>query len=466
LVEATGKRMQELCPCWLATPAAIAQFMAPGTTEFDLIIMDEASQLTPEDSWGAIARGAQVVVVGDPKQMPPSNFFENTASDDDEEEQQEPQSAEPVEKAQGPILKGHQQESVLKAAEACLPQVWLNWHYRSLHERLIAAANELSYDRRLVLFPSSHINHKHLGIRHSYIQDGTATTGQVRNANEAAAIVERLVVIAEEFTSASHRRLSKAPRSVGVICMNIHQQETIKELIEFRRNHDPLFGRNLAVLEADETEPFFVRNLENVQGDERDVIIVSTTYGPNTTGGTPTQRFFPINQEGGERRFNVLITRAKWRMEVFTSLRSTQLTSAQVGVQHMRSFLEFCETGILPHAGVESGRWFDSAFEAHVHAVLEAKGYSVAKQVGVAGYFLDLAIKDPLTPDRYVLGIECDGATYHSSRSARDRDRLREQVLNERGWDLHRIWSTEWFYNNGAVRRALFAAVDDALAHR
>jgi very-short-patch-repair endonuclease len=465
LVENAGKRMQELCPCWLATPSAIAQFMAPSTTEFDLIIMDEASQLTPEDSWGAIARGTQVVVVGDPKQMPPSNFFENTA-DDDDEEKQELQNGEAMEKPQGPILKGHQQESVLKAAEACLPQVWLNWHYRSLHEGLIAAANQLSYDRRLVLFPSSHVNHTHLGVRHTFVEDGTATTGQVKNPNEAAAIVERLVVIAEEFTTPTHRRLVKAPHSVGVIAMNIHQQETIKELIDFRRNNDPQFGRNLAILEANENEPFFVRNLENVQGDERDVIIISTTYGPNTKGGTPTQRFTPINYEGGERRFNVLITRAKWRMEVFTSLRASQLTSAQVGVQHMRSFLEYCETGTLPHAGAESGRWFDSPFEAHVHAVLEAKGYSVKKQVGVAGYFLDLAIKDPLVPDRYVLGIECDGATYHSSRSARDRDRLREQVLNERGWEIHRIWSTEWFYNNAAVRKALFAAVDDALGHR
>ena len=464
LVAAAGKRMQELCPCWLATPAAIAQFMAPGMTDFDLIIMDEASQLTPEDSWGAIARGRQAVIVGDPKQMPPSSFFEQAATEDDDEV--EPKNEEPTEKAQGPVLKGHQQESVLLAAEACLPHVWLNWHYRSLHESLIAPANVLSYDRRLVLFPSSHINHGHLGVRHTYIQDGTATTGQVKNANEASAVVNQLVQIAEEFAQPAHCKLAKAPHSVGIIAMNIHQQETIKDLIDAKRAQDPFFDRNLAFLEAHETEPFFVRNLENVQGDERDVIIISTTYGPNTPGGTPTQRFFPINQEGGERRFNVLITRAKWRMEVFSSLRSTQLTSAQLGVQHMRSFLEYCETGRLAVNGVHTDRWFDSPFEAHVYAVLEAKGYAVVKQVGVAGYYLDLAIKDPLTPNRYVLGIECDGATYHSSRAARDRDRLREQVLNERGWDIHRIWSTEWFYNNAAVRKGLFAAVEDALSNR
>lgn len=460
LVESAGKRMQDLCPCWLATPAAIAQFMAPGAVDFDLVIMDEASQINPEDAWGAIARGSQLVVVGDPKQMPPSSFFENAATDDDHDDEPLPGTNG---EAPPPLLKGHEQESILKAAESCLPQVWLNWHYRSLHQGLIAPANFLSYDRRLVLFPSAHLDHRHLGVRYKYIADGVATTGQVRNAQEAKAVVDHLITVAREFASPQHKGQSKAPHSVGVIAMNIHQQETIKDLIENQRFIDSEFNRNMRHLEAHATEPFFVRNLENVQGDERDVIIVSTTYGPQTPGGTPAQRFFPINQDGGERRFNVLITRAKWRMDVFSSLRSGQLTSSQVGVQHMRAFLQYCESGCLPEKGVATERAFDSPFEAHVHAVLAAKGYAVEKQIGVAGYFVDLAIKDPIASDRYVLGIECDGAAYHSSRAARDRDRLREQVLAERGWKLHRIWSTEWFYNNAAVRRTLFTAVEAAL---
>jgi very-short-patch-repair endonuclease len=459
LVQQTGKRMQELCPCWFATPAAIAQFMAPGAVDFDIVIMDEASQVTPEDAWGAIARGKQIVVVGDPKQMPPSSFFENAASDDEDDEEEDKPNGE----NQVTLPKGHQQESVLKAAEASLPQVWLNWHYRSLHQGLIAPANFLSYDRRLVLFPSSHIAHKHLGVRHTYVADGVATTGQVINSAEAAQVVNHLVELAEEFAQPAHKR-QNSPRSVGIVAMNSHQQEAIKDLIEARRIQDPFFDRNLAQLESHPTEPFFVRNLENVQGDERDVIIISTTYGPHVQGGAPTQHFNPINKDGGERRWNVLITRAKWRMEVFTSLRSTQLTSQQLGVQHMRKFLEYCESGRLSEKGIETDRWFDSPLEAHVFAVLEAKGYIVAKQIGVAGYFVDLAIKDPLVPDRYVLGIEVDGASYHSSRAARDRDRLREQVLVDRGWDLHRIWSTEWFYNNAAVRKVLFARVEAALA--
>ena len=461
LVESAGKRMQELCPCWFATPAAIAQFMAPGAVDFDLVIMDEASQIKPEDAWGAIARGTQVVVVGDPKQMPPPNFFENAATDDDHDDELLPSANGD---SPPPLLKGHEQESILKAAESCLPQVWLNWHYRSLHQGLIAPANFLSYDRRLVLFPSSHLDHRHLGVRFRYIADGVATTGQVKNAQEAGAIVTHLIEVAREFGLSQHKKQLKAPHSVGVIAMNIHQQETIKDLIENQRFSDSEFDRDIRLLESHPTEPFFVRNLENVQGDERDIIIVSTTYGPQTPGGTPAQRFFPINQDGGERRFNVLITRAKWRMDVFSSLRSGQLNSSQLGVQHMRAFLQYCETGCLPEKGVATERAFDSPFEAHVYAVLAAKGYAVEKQIGVAGYFVDLAIKDPLAPDRYVLGIECDGAAYHSSRAARDRDRLREQVLAERGWKLHRIWSTEWFYNNASVRRTLFAAVEAALS--
>jgi very-short-patch-repair endonuclease len=462
LVLQTGKRMQELCPCWFATPAAIAQFMAPGAVEFDLVIMDEASQVTPEDAWGAIARGKQIVIVGDPRQMPPSSFFENAASDDDDDEDDE-RNGQATGENQVTLPKGHQQESVLKAAEASLPQVWLTWHYRSLHQALIAPANFLSYDRRLVLFPSSHIAHKHLGVRHTYVANGVATKGQVTNSEEAAMVVNHLVELAEEFAQAGHKR-QNSPRSVGIVAMNSHQQEAIKDLIEARRIQDPFFDQNLAELESHATEPFFVRNLENVQGDERDVIIISTTYGPHVQGGAPTQHFNPINKDGGERRWNVLITRAKWRMEVFTSLRSTQLTSQQLGVQHMRAFLDYCESGRLTEKGVQTDRGFDSPLEAHVFAVLEAKGYIVTKQVGVAGYFVDLAIKDPLIPDRYVLGIEVDGASYHSSRAARDRDRLREQVLVDRGWDLHRIWSTEWFYNNAAVRKTLFDRVEAALA--
>lgn len=468
LVEMSGKRMQELCPCWFATPAAIAQFMAPGSVRFDLVIMDEASQLTPEDSWGAITRGGQVVIVGDPLQMPPSNFFGTVSNDDEDDLEADgstPEASSPL-TAPPPAhtLRGYQQESILKVAQATLPQVWLSWHYRSLHQNLIAPANHLSYGRRLVLFPSAHVSHAHLGIQHHYVVDGQATTGQVKNVNEARDVIDRLASLAAEFAQPKHRRIKHAPKSIGIIAMNNHQQEVIKDLIDQRRQIDFSFDQHLSSLEDHETEPFFVRNLENVQGDERDIILLSLTYGPNAPGGTPKQHFGPIGKEGGERRFNVLITRAKWQMAVFSSLRSTHLTSSQVGVQHMRAFLEYCETGRLIETGAASERWFDSPFEAHVHAVLEAKGYAVEKQIGVAGYFVDLAIKDPLAPHRYVLGIECDGASYHSSRSARDRDRLREQVLSERGWTLHRIWSTDWFSSHAATRRALFQAVEAALA--
>ena len=250
LVEMSCKRMQELCPCWFATPAAIAQFMAPGSVRFDLVIMDEASQLTPEDSWGAITRGGQVVIVGDPLQMPPSNFFGTVSNDDEDEPDVDADTSENTSPASVPspthTLRGYQQESILKVAQATLTQVWLSWHYRSLHQNLIAPANNLSYGRRLVLFPSAHVSHAHLGIQHHYVKDGQATTGQVKNANEARVVIDRLVNLAAEFAQPKHRRIKHAPKSVGIIAMNNHQQEVIKDLIDQRRQIDFSFDQNLS----------------------------------------------------------------------------------------------------------------------------------------------------------------------------------------------------------------------------
>ena len=211
-------------------------------------------------------------------------------------------------------------------------------------------------------------------------------------------------------------------------------------------------------------EPFFVKNLENIQGDERDVMIISCTYGPHTPGGTPTQRFGPVNREGGERRFNVLITRAKWRMEVFSSIRSDQILvdGKRQGVRDLHLFLKYAESGVLADRGEATGKQSDSPFEIQVEAVLRRAGFETERQVGVAGYFIDLAVKHPHHSGLFALGIECDGMTYHSSRTARDRDRLREKVLMERGWKLHRIWSTDWFVNPQQAKARLIDAVKAA----
>jgi very-short-patch-repair endonuclease len=247
--------------------------------------------------------------------------------------------------------------------------------------------------------------------------------------------------------------------------MNLYQQDAILDLLDQLRQEDRRFDLAMAAV-ASETneEPLFVRNLENIQGDERDIMILSCTYGPHIPGGTPAQRFGPLNRQGGERRFNVLITRAKWRMEIFSSIRSEQILAdgKQQGVRDFHLFLKYAESGVLADPGIAADRPADSPFEIQVEAVLQRSGYQTARQVGVAGYYIDLAVKHPAHTGLFALGIECDGNTYHSSRAARDRDRLREKVLMERGWKLHRIWSTDWFANPIQAKQRLLDAVHAA----
>ena len=447
LVQRAGRAMLDLCPCWMMTPLAVAQFLPAGEIDFDLIIMDEASQLHPEDAWGAIARGKQLVVVGDPKQMPPSDFFASTFEDDESEDPDE-------------VISGGKAESILEAATSSLPLSWLEWHYRSRHESLIAPANQFSYANKLILYPNPHRKHPELGVRYAFADDAQVTTGRVTNPVEAQMVAARL----RELVLLEHRRAQGQRKSIGVVAMNMHQQECIQDLVDNLRRSDTKFDQACMAMENDAAEPLFIKNLENIQGDERDVMLISCTYGPHTVGGTPTQRFGPLNREGGERRFNVLITRAKWRMEVFASLKSQQvlIDGKKQGVSDFHFFLRYAETGHLADEGRSSRRTHDSPFEAQVDAILQKAGYTVEPQVGVAGYYIDLAIRHPGDPGRFVIGIECDGATYHSSRAARDRDRLRERVLMERGWQLHRIWSTDWFTNQKQAREKLLRAIADA----
>jgi len=448
LVHRAGRAMQDLCPCWMMTPLAVAQFLPPGSITFDLVVMDEASQINPEDAWGAAARGNQLVVVGDQKQMPPSEFFESALEEDESPD-------DDME------IDGGKSESILDASVASLQSCSLLWHYRSRQETLIAPANSFSYDNRLVLFPHPHRSHPELGIRYRYIENAITTIGKVINALEAEAVALRVRELAlREYAKPASERLS-----IGVVTMNLHQQDCIMDLLEQYRQDDRRFDFAMAALAAEKIEePLFVRNLENIQGDERDIMIISCTYGPHTPGGTPTQRFGPLNREGGERRFNVLITRAKWRMEIFSSIRSDQILAdgKRQGVRDFHLFLKYAESGILPDRGTVTGRQPDSPFEIQVEAVLQRSGFAVERQVGVAGYFIDLAVKHPHHSGLFALGIECDGATYHSSRAARDRDRLREQVLKERGWNLHRIWSTDWFVNPLQAKAKLIEAVNHA----
>lgn len=448
LVQRAGRAMQDLCPCWMMTRLAVAQFLPPGAINFDLVIMDEASQINPEDAWGAIARGNQLVVVGDQKQMPPSDFFTSALEEDESPDEDDE-------------IDGGKSESILDASVASLLSAPLSWHYRSRHETLIAPANSFSYDNRLILFPHPHRSHPELGVRYQYISNAITTVGKVTNALEADAVARRV----RELVLREYARTPRDRMSIGVVTMNLPQQDCVMDLLEKMQFGERRFDLAMAALATEQTEePLFVRNLENIQGDERDIMILSCTYGPHTPNGTPTQRFGPLTREGGERRFNVLITRAKWRMEVFASIRSDQILvdGKRQGVRDFHLFLKYAETGVLVDRGQGTGKQHDSPFEAQVEAVLRRGGFSVERQVGVAGYFIDLAVKHPQHDGLFALGIECDGETYHSSRAARDRDRLREKVLMERGWKLHRIWSTDWFVNPKQAKAKLIEAVNKA----
>jgi very-short-patch-repair endonuclease len=256
---------------------------------------------------------------------------------------------------------------------------------------------------------------------------------------------------------------NRPEESLGVVTLNFEQRELIEELLDERLRTDPF---TLAYQERMNAgpEPFFVKNLENVQGDERDVIFISVTYGPDAKGNQYL-RFGPINGANGQRRLNVLFTRAKRRIEVFSSLDPERIptTGTSAGVRVLKEYLGYARTGILevPNDG---GAQPTNDFERSIGSVLKEKGYDVVPQVGVAGFFIDLAVRHPIKPGTFMLGIECDGASYHSGRSARDRDRLRQEILENLGWRIYRIWSTDWFKSRGTEVDRLLKHIDSMLA--
>lgn len=420
LLRRAGKALMALKPCFMMGPMSVAQYLAPGRINFDLVVMDEASQIKPQDALGAVARGGQLVVVGDPKQLPPTSFFDRLVEDDEED----PTGIE-------------ESESILDATLPMFPVRRLRWHYRSQHENLIAFSNHSFYDSDLVLFPSPYKGTENYGIQYSRVPRGCFVNR--KNMEEAKIISE---AVRQHFR---HR----PEESLGVVAMSADQKLQIERAIETLAKDDGIFQEWLDK-DAKRSESLFVKNLENVQGDERDVIFISMTYGPQEPGGKVYQRFGPINSNVGWRRLNVLFTRSKKRMHIFSSMGSDDIVAGSTskrGVQALRDFLSYCETGILHKTLRETGRGPDSDFEIAVMDALAREGFECIPQVGVAGFFIDVAVIDPGSPGRYLMGIECDGATYHSAKSARDRDHLRQSILERLGWRIRRIWSTDWFKN-------------------
>lgn len=452
LLEKAGPAIQQLKPVFMMSPLSVAQFLKPGGLKFDLLVMDEASQIEPVDALGAIARTDQLVVVGDEKQLPPTAFFKKLAGEGDEEPEDD-----------GVVIQAKDAESIL---DLCLakgvPARMLSWHYRSKHQSLIAVSNREFYENRLFIVPSPYDAVAGMGLKFNLLQGAPYERGTSRTNPTEARVVAQAVI--------EHAR-SNPKQSLGVATFSVAQRQVVLKELELLRRSNPDVEDFFAPGGA---EPFFVKNLENIQGDERDVIFISVGYG-KTKEGYLAHAFGPLSGEGGERRLNVLISRAKVRCVVFANFTGADIDLERTrarGVAALKLFLTFAETGHFG-LGEVSGEDFDSEFEVDVRERLQALGFDVKRQIGASGFRVDLAIGDPDKPGRFVLGLECDGAQYHSSRSARDRDRLRQQVLEAHGWIIHRVWSADWYLRPQAelakieqayeAARAEWAARDDGV---
>ena len=439
LFQSAGESLRGLKPCWMMSPGTLASLVPREAIEqFDLVIVDEASQMPPERAFGLISRARQCVVVGDPKQLPPTSFFQRTASVDEEEAEVEVDTE---------LLD---EESILDLCTKTFnPVRRLKWHYRSRHGSLIAFSNKHFYNNELVVFPSCD---RDFAIHRHLVTDARYAKGV--NLPEVKLVCD---VVLEQLEL-------HPDRSLGVVAMNEAQASEIDEQLEMLSLHHEELRRRMEL--KDTSEELFVKSLEKVQGDERDTIVISYTYGPSEPGGPVAMRFGPVNMQGGHRRLNVLFSRAKRAIELVTSIESHQIqptpTSSQ-GVHAFRNYLKFVESQSL-ETGRPSGREPDSPFEVVVAEAIQRHGYEVDCQVGVANYFIDLAIRHPDKPETYLLGVECDGATYHSARAARDRDKYRQSVLEGLGWEIYRIWSTDWFENAESETQQLIKHLEHLLS--
>lgn len=446
MIGAMPETFPRLAPCMLMSPLSIAQYLPPGQALFDVVIFDEASQITTWDAVGAIARGRQTVIVGDPKQLPPTNFFGRNEEDDE-------------------TLADYERdlESILDEAKASgLPVRDLRWHYRSRHESLIAFSNWHYYANRLITFPSPEVEDKAVTLRP--VPNGVYDRGRSRtNLIEARAVAEAAVARMRGWLALPERTRP----TLAVITFNAQQQALIQDLLDKARQDVPEIEWFFS---DDRFEPTIVKNLENVQGDERDVIFFSVTYARDAAG-VRRMEFGALNREGGERRLNVAVTRARQELVVFSGTGADDIDLSRTrstGARHLKAFLDFAARGAVALPGQEQGSKGgpESPFEAAVAEALQALGWEVVPQVGVSGFRVDLGIRHPGRAGRFLAGIECDGATYYRAATARDRDKVREEVLRSLGWKILRVWSTDWWHDHAGAVQRLDAALRALAAER
>nr|WP_319483466.1 DUF3320 domain-containing protein [uncultured Cohaesibacter sp.] len=449
LMKNAGSMVQRIKPVFLMSPLSVAQFIPPGSMRFDLLIIDEASQVRPEDALGVVARADQIVVVGDQKQLPPTSFFDRLADGIESDEDDEAELA---------AASAAEMESILSLCEAKgMRSRMLEWHYRSRDPSLIRVSNAEFYGDNLVLPPSPLELDDDFGLKFKLVP-GVYSSKSRGGGRVATNKIEAQAVVR---AAADHAR-NWPDLSLGIVTFSKAQADMMTELLEFARRDDPVLD---AFLREGQNEDVFVKNIENVQGDERDVILISVGYGPHEANGRlASMNFGPINGEGGERRLNVLFSRARVRCEVFASFEPRDIDlnkTTKNGPRVLKRFLDYARTGQLEQSTI-TGLGADSPFEKDVAQVLNDLGYEADLQVGSVGFRIDLGVRNPDHPGQYLLAVECDGATYHSALWARERDRLRQDVLEGLGWTFHRIWSTDWFQRREMEIRRLQKALEDA----
>ena len=420
LIKKSSQALLDMKPCFIMSPTVLSELVVAQENFFDLLIIDEASQMRMEDSICALARSKQCVIVGDQQQLPPSNQF-NASTDDEDEE------------------NDLVEESILDLANSRFKaNRMLKWHYRSRHESLINFSNHHFYQNQLIIPPSPLTSSAVTSTKVDAYYKGKI------NVQEKDKLIKDLI----PFMSANVRKgdNDKKSKSCLVVTMNIFQAESIEDDINKKKLEYPVI-EEYENSWKDTGEEFTVKNLESVQGDERDVIFISTLFGPERPGMKPKQTFGPINNKGGQRRLNVLFTRARKNLHLYTSLSSNQIISegAPEGRQIFKAYIEYAKTGKIETGNESTGREPPNDFQLFIGEGIKKMGYEIVHEVGVSGFFIDIGVKHKSFPDGFILGVECDGRAYHSSKSARDRDILRQEVLEGLGWNIYRIWSTDWF---------------------
>jgi very-short-patch-repair endonuclease len=434
LIASAPDVLTSLFPCWMASPLSVSQLLDGSRTYFDVVLFDEASQIPPEDAISAILRGEHALVAGDPNQLPPTRFFADGGAERDDPEHED-QTA------------GY--DSLLDIMQSFLDPWLLEWHYRSKDESLISFSNQNIYGNRLVTFPGADVAG---AITHKLVETQGSDASTDSSGAEVQMVVEMVL---------AHAR-SRPNESLGVITMGIKHAQRIQAAID----EAILFYPELdAFINAPGAETFFVKNLERVQGDERDAIILSIGYGKDASGKLP-YRFGPLLTEGGERRLNVAITRARYRLMLVSSFDDRDMESsrsARRGVELLRQYLAYAR-GKGRATDLKSSAAQLGPFEADVYDALSAKGLKLVPQWGSGRFRIDFAVHHPALPDKFVMAIECDGANYKAAESARDRDRLRARMLKELGWQYYRIWSVDWYARREAEIARLVKAYETALA--